>query len=277
MTKQLASAKTPTVAIARVLRGLGLKQGADFSVRGNYVAGERTGTFVTLFGATARRTVADHADAVEAAVLLDGGFWFRVSLTYGSNDNPWPMIANYGERVREADPTAVKATTFAIPEGDAVPYPVKTVRRVVNGHLIEMPAGAEAAAYTVDVNRVEKQVPLTVEQATTAVERTKPLLSMLQQRAEARRLGLSAEAHPYDGKAQRQFGNLTWACQEAGQVWFFQNTATRPRYTLRVFNGRTQINGWYLSGPGIGQAGSLKFMGVTLTIAAMAAEDLITI
>lgn len=81
------------------------------------------------------------------------------------------------------------------------------------------------------------------------------------------------DAHPYDGLAQKQFGSLTWACQEAGQVWFFQNTRNSPRYTLRVYNGRGHLRGWYLTGPGVAREG--VWMGARVTAAAEAAEDTI--
>lgn len=223
MAKQ-ATAKTPTVAIARVLRGLGLKQGLDFTVRGSYTNGERTGTTAYLFGQRVRTLVADHADEIEAAVQLDGGFVFNVSIRY-YDSRPWPTVSNYGDRTREAAPVVA---TVPMKVTVAAPVPAFTEP---SGEIVAHQTKAELEA----------------------------------------RAAQPTGAHPYEGLAQRPFGSLTWACEEAGQVWFFQNTSNSPRYTLRVYHGRAQINGWYLSGDRVGRA----FLGATLTIAAMAAQPVI--
>lgn len=214
MAKQ-TTAKTPTVAIARVLRGLGLKQGLDFTVRGSYINGERIGTTAHLFSQHVRTLVADHADEIEAAVQLDGGFVFNVSIRY-YDSRPWPTVANYGARNRETAPVAT------------VPMKVKLGNPRPAFHQPHPAAQAAAAA--------------------------------------------SRDAHPYEGLAQRPFSSLTWACEEAGQVWFFQNTSSSPRHTLRRQNSPVRVNGWYLYSPGQDRA---RFLGATLTIAATAAEDLV--
>lgn len=104
MTKQ-ATAKTPTVAIARVLRSLGLEQGKDFRVRGQYQGTganrERIGTYVGIYSAAAEQTVADNADRIEELVKQDGGFAFRVSIHRTASGRVWTWIANFGKRTRE--------------------------------------------------------------------------------------------------------------------------------------------------------------------------------
>lgn len=120
MTNNRPAAKTPTVAIARVLRDLGLKQGVDFRVKGAYRNGERIGTYVDLYGAEARQLVAGSADEIEELVEEQSGFAFHVSLTYSTAGNPFPIIANHGPRVR-----------YPAPGLDAV------APRVVDGQVIE--------------------------------------------------------------------------------------------------------------------------------------------
>jgi hypothetical protein len=110
-----AQAQTPAVAIARILRGIGLKQGKgkDFRVTGNYrtvrVGGrketERTGTSVLLLTRDADETVAKHADLIEDAVRKDGGWNFRVSVRYFGSDRPVCSVSNEGPRVRQTPPS----------------------------------------------------------------------------------------------------------------------------------------------------------------------------
>lgn len=100
MPKTLAPAKTPGVAIARALRGLGLKQGADFRVRGEYRNGERVGTSVTVNGPAANQLVADHADRIEQLVAA-AGFHFNVSIHFTPSGMVWVHVANYGQRTRQ--------------------------------------------------------------------------------------------------------------------------------------------------------------------------------
>ena len=80
------------------------------------------------------------------------------------------------------------------------------------------------------------------------------------------------DAHPYDGLAQRRVGALYWACEEAGQVWFFQDHRQGPRYTLRWYCGRAAATGWRLTGPGLSEG---RWLGRTFTTAATAAEDIV--
>lgn len=75
MATPLPRAKTPNVAIARVLRGLGLKQGTDFSVSGNGL----NGTVVTVKTELAHERVATAQAAIEKRAA-DEGFPFRVSI-----------------------------------------------------------------------------------------------------------------------------------------------------------------------------------------------------
>lgn len=98
----MSAAKTPTVAVARVLRGLGLKQGEDFRVTGFYQSRQRTGTFVILFNRYADKLVSDRADDIER-LTSEAGYPFRVSVTY-PNGRPVADVKNFGSRVREAEP-----------------------------------------------------------------------------------------------------------------------------------------------------------------------------
>lgn len=104
MAKQ-ATAKTPTVAIARVLRSLGLEQGKDFRVRGQYQGTganrERIGTYVAVYTNAADQVVADNADRIEELVKQDGSFAFRVSIHSTTNGRVWTWIANFGSRTRD--------------------------------------------------------------------------------------------------------------------------------------------------------------------------------
>lgn len=108
-TKQATPAKTPTVAIARVLRSLGLVQGRDFRVRGKYQGHgadrERIGTHVAVLSQVADKVIADNADRIEQEAG-QAGFSFRVSVYYTDGGGMWTWVANYGARVREARPQA---------------------------------------------------------------------------------------------------------------------------------------------------------------------------
>ncbi|MGW2951551.1 hypothetical protein [Streptomyces eurythermus] len=120
---------SPTVAIARVLRSLGLTQGrcCDFRVTGEYRNGERIGTFVVVLTSHAEEVVATNADEIERLVG-ETGFPFRVSVRYfNGKSHPVTNIANYGSRVRDAPPA---------PAATEEPTPI----------VIEEPAEAEAAA-----------------------------------------------------------------------------------------------------------------------------------
>jgi hypothetical protein len=97
--------KSPTVAIGRVLRRLGLAQGrgGDFRVTGFYRDRERDHTYVILYTRRAEETVAARADAIEQAPEL-GGFVFTVSVRY-AHGRPVTTIRNGAcERVREQPP-----------------------------------------------------------------------------------------------------------------------------------------------------------------------------
>ncbi|MET8746851.1 hypothetical protein [Streptomyces sp. NPDC004728] len=112
-------ARTPSVAIARALRRLGLVQGrgGDFSVTGFYRNGERDHTYVVLYSRHANEVCAAHADEIEQTAEADGGWQFRVSVRYFS-DRPRVSIANAGKRIRETPPAAAAA-----PEEPAQPEP----------------------------------------------------------------------------------------------------------------------------------------------------------
>lgn len=101
---------TPTVAIARELRRLGLKQGAmgDFTVAGHYVRKERRFSYVTVTSKEAERLLVEHADEIEERTA-NGPFPFKVSVRY-VGDIPFIDIHNGpAERVRELPESARRA------------------------------------------------------------------------------------------------------------------------------------------------------------------------
>jgi hypothetical protein len=100
MTVTPTPAKTPTVAIARILRAYGLKQGSDFCVSGIREGGERVGTRAAVNGTEANELIAVHADEIESAAA-DLGFPFQVSVYFTPSGTPWVWVANTGERVRQ--------------------------------------------------------------------------------------------------------------------------------------------------------------------------------
>lgn len=98
--------RTPAVAIARVLRDLGLQQGRgkDFRVTGYYVDGERDHTYVLILNRAAEEVVAANADRIEDWTGR-GPYAFSVSIRYTSNGRPVCSIANVrAGRVRETTP-----------------------------------------------------------------------------------------------------------------------------------------------------------------------------
>ncbi|MFJ9719904.1 hypothetical protein ACIRPQ_28930 [Streptomyces sp. NPDC101213] len=113
-TAKAPTAKTPTIAISRALRAIGLKQGKDFKVEGRYQGKgknrERVATDVLVLGREADELVAEHADAIEAAVEADGGWTFNVSVYYvDGRERPMTSITNVGSRVRQTPPNAAPA------------------------------------------------------------------------------------------------------------------------------------------------------------------------
>ncbi|MFJ7592512.1 hypothetical protein ACIQZO_35105 [Streptomyces sp. NPDC097617] len=111
--------RTPTVAIARILRGLGLVQGDNFRVTGDYRNGEHIGTFVLPLTRHSDETIAAYADEIER-LSSEGPLPFRVSVRYPSGDRPMTGVANYGARIREEPPAPAAPTTpEPIPEPEA--------------------------------------------------------------------------------------------------------------------------------------------------------------
>lgn len=100
MAKATTPAKTPTVAIARALRSVGLKQGDDFRVKGEYAAGMRVGTVAVIRSAKANQTVADNADLIEQRTA-DEGFHVNVSIHFSPGGSVWVWVSNIGERTRQ--------------------------------------------------------------------------------------------------------------------------------------------------------------------------------
>lgn len=103
MASNRPAAKTPTVAIARVLRDLGLKQGQDFRVKGEYRRGERIGTYVVLYSKAAEERVSVQRDVIEQRTAAEG-FPFNVSVYYSKTGYRGVHVANFGTRVRETGP-----------------------------------------------------------------------------------------------------------------------------------------------------------------------------
>ncbi|MFB7574690.1 hypothetical protein [Streptomyces sp. NPDC056165] len=92
--KNLPAPSSPTVAIARVLRDLGLTQGrgCDFRVTGEYRNGERIGTYVLPLTRHADEVIAEHADEIER-LTAETGWAFRVLVRYPSGDRPMTVVA----------------------------------------------------------------------------------------------------------------------------------------------------------------------------------------
>ncbi|WTW95432.1 hypothetical protein OG216_19515 [Streptomycetaceae bacterium NBC_01309] len=130
--------RTPTVAIARILRGLGLGQGSDFRVAGTYRNGERIGTHVLALTEHADLTIAAYADEIEQR-SKEGPFEFRVSVQYPNGSRPMADIANYGPRTREVPPAPVEVSADARQAAEAAAGPAP--RR----HLPE--AGSPAGSF----------------------------------------------------------------------------------------------------------------------------------
>ncbi|WP_228980183.1 DUF3560 domain-containing protein [Streptomyces sp. DH12] len=120
------TARTPSVAIARALRRLGLTQGRgkDFRVEGEYRDGERVATYVLTLTQHADETVAAHADDIERWASEDGGWSFKVSVRYiDGKPRPMTTISNgAGGRVREEPPTTTHEPEPE-PEPEAAPTP----------------------------------------------------------------------------------------------------------------------------------------------------------
>lgn len=237
MAKNLAPAKTPGVAIARVLRGLGLKQGLDFGVRAERKNGERIGTRVAVFGRTANQTVADNANEIEQQAG-DAGFHFNVSVYFTPSGQVWVNVANFGTKTRQ---THFLSATPAEPTEAAEDQPLR-----------------DRAVALADESMAEAPKP--VIRATLGAPR--PAFEQPE----------AAPFDPYAGRPVRLSAGKRWGCAEAGQRWYFQTTEHGPCFTLRVYLGRAQVNGWYLSGPGIG---SDAYMAGDLTTSMVAAGRVI--
>lgn len=103
------TARTPSIAIARALRRLGLTQGRgkDFRVEGRYnKSGERVATYVLTLNQHADETIAAHADDIERWAAEDGGWSFTVSVRYSDGKpRPFCTISNGAvERIRDEPP-----------------------------------------------------------------------------------------------------------------------------------------------------------------------------
>lgn len=63
---------TPSTIIGRLLRALGLTQGSDFIVRGDYANGERRCTYVSIRGRAAEEMIAPHAELINRVTVVAG-------------------------------------------------------------------------------------------------------------------------------------------------------------------------------------------------------------
>lgn len=269
MAKTLTPAKTPGVAVARVLRGLGLKQGTDFGIRAERKNGERIGTRVAVFGAEANQTVADNANAIERAAA-DAGFHFNVSVYFTPSGSVWVNVANFGKRTRQ---THFLSATPAEPTEAAEDQPLRD--RAVALADESMTGKQQRAAEA--LKGLAGQVAGAVDDAVKHGIRTrtaKPrITAALGEPRPAFGQQPGAEAfNPYGGRAVRVSAGKKWGCGEAGQHWYFQTTEHGARYSLRIYLGRAQANGWYLSGPGIGAD---AYMAGDLTTSLVAAGRVI--
>ncbi|MDA5279873.1 hypothetical protein [Streptomyces sp. Isolate_45] len=123
------TAKTPTVAIARVLRELGLQQGRskDFRIIGLYVNGERDHTHVVLLSREAENVVAANADRIEERTGR-GPYPFTVSVRYTGGGLPICTVRNVrAGRVRETPPATPAAAPVEEPAAPAVEEPAAEV------------------------------------------------------------------------------------------------------------------------------------------------------
>lgn len=151
----IAPPATPTVAIARELRRLGLAQGRDkdFTVAGYRRNGERLYTYVDLKNAHARQVVAENADVLEERTA--DLFPFTVSIRYSTAGHPHPTVRNgHHERVREAAPAVAPAEPIVEEPAAAAPA------AVVDEPAAPVPADEPAAAPAVDAlpdHREEEQ------------------------------------------------------------------------------------------------------------------------
>lgn len=142
-------APTPTVTVARTLRQLGLKQGRDFRVLGQYQGKganrERIGTHVAILSAHGDQVVADNADHIERATSAQG-FGFNVSILFAAGGRMWTWIANYGHRTRDAAPTSARRPTTG------AAHPTADTRRAVKD-IEQRPAFEQAPQADLDAAR----------------------------------------------------------------------------------------------------------------------------
>lgn len=142
------TARTPSIAIARALRRLGLTQGRgkDFRVEGEYRDGERIATYVLTLTKHADETVAAHADDIERWASEDGGWSFKVSVRYiDGKPRPMTTISNGpGERVREEPPTTTpEPEPQPEPEAGTAPEPEPQPEPTAGTAVLEDPAEPE--------------------------------------------------------------------------------------------------------------------------------------
>ena len=176
MTEKTAP-KTTWHAIARALRSVGLIQGTDFRVTGQYVNGERRYTFAYALTLAAERVMAENADAIETATE-DMNMPFKVSVRYfDGRDQPCVRVDNGPlPRVRETVPASTPEPADA-PVAPTPRPPVAEAATAPAGNVnITLPAGYAARA-VVDLLKLRHGDP--------AMERWTPAMHVLVSRLEA--------------------------------------------------------------------------------------------
>ncbi|MFF2548300.1 hypothetical protein ACFVUY_37885 [Kitasatospora sp. NPDC058063] len=137
---------TPSEALARTLKRLGLAQGKgkDFRISGFYRNGERHYTYAIVLSRRAEELIAEHADRIEAE-LAAGPFPFRVSVRY-TGHHPFIDVRNgsgkSGKGVRESAPTATPAGPAAEDVLDGIAAAITTLHAGAAA-TTEEPAAAE--------------------------------------------------------------------------------------------------------------------------------------
>ncbi|MFD4535658.1 hypothetical protein ACFWNL_18460 [Kitasatospora sp. NPDC058397] len=145
---------SPSTALARTLKRLGLRQGrgGDFRTTGSYNhAGERLHTWVITLTSRAEETIAEHADRIEAELDLSG-FPFAVSIRYIDGKLMTRVTNGSFERVRETAPAAAPAGPAVEDVLDGIATAITTLRMGA-AVAAEEPAAAEHPTEPVRTDR----------------------------------------------------------------------------------------------------------------------------
>lgn len=138
MATKRTTAKTPTTAIIRALKEIGLTHGSgterpDFAIQGRYHTSggikERRSTYVVLYSREARELVAANADRIEELVDADGGWSVTVSVYYSDSGQAHPHLSTgRSDRVRQQPP----ATTDQAPAVAQLDTDTPTAQRIAH-------------------------------------------------------------------------------------------------------------------------------------------------